>query len=81
MCDGLASVLTAEPSPKFQLYEAMVPSLSTEPAELKSTTSGALTPFLVPLATATGAWFTVLAMLTVAVAVAPSLSVTVSVAV
>ena len=61
-----------------------MPSVSPEPAELKSTTSGALAFALsgVPLATAVGSWFAAMVIVAVeAVAVAPSLSVTVSVGV
>ena len=40
--DGEAAVFTADPSPKFQLYPAMEPSESLDPAELKLTVSGAI---------------------------------------
>ena len=40
--DGDAAVLTADPSPKFQLYPAMEPSGSLDPAELKLTVSGTI---------------------------------------
>lgn len=43
------------PSPKFQLYEAMVPSLSVEPEASKLTVSGAVPVRGVALATAVGA--------------------------
>ena len=59
-----------------------MPSASVEPAELKFTPRGALPASGVALATGDGSWFATIVMSAVsAVAVAPSLSVTVSVAV
>jgi len=52
---GLASV-ELPPSPKFQLYAVMVPSLSVDPAEEKATVRGAGPDGGVPVATATGDW-------------------------
>src|SRR5262245_39209566 len=80
MCDGLA-VVDEEPSPKSQVREASVPSGSDDSAELNATVNGSLPVVGVPEATAVGAWFGLTVMLTVAVLVAPLLSVTVSVAV
>ena len=58
-----------------------MPSGSEVPAELKATTSGATPSDGVAWASAVGATLTVLSMVTGVVAVAPSSSVTVSVAV
>ena len=58
----------------------MVPSGSVDPVVAKATASGALPVVGLPDAAACGAWFATATIVTVDVLVAPSLSVTVSVA-
>src|SRR5262245_36982923 len=57
MCEGAAPLPAGVPSPKFQLYETIVPSGSFEPVELNCTVSGALPDVGVAPAAATGGWF------------------------
>ena len=76
-----ADPIASAPSPKLHAYEAMLPSESLEPVASKSTSSGTVPESGVAVNDAVGAVFAVTSIVCVAVAVAPSSSVTVRVAV
>ena len=77
VCDGFCEVLVGVPSPKFQLYDAHVPSASVQPP-VNCTVSGLLPKVGVADGDAIGSWFASV-MRMVFVSVAPMLFDTVNV--